>query len=474
MSGNSGAWGLAMWKDGKDGVIAPAQEQGISLSGGDAIDPFLPTVPVGFLTLPPDGLGVPPVRNSDVVFAQRDGVVQFADYYEPRILTFQVDVPNEGCPACPSARQMVSRLTQEWSRNCSGATLIIFSDCHDPDATSEEKVYLGPYAVHGRPRGAEVTWRRSDVGGASVLLRFDAKDARLILPDDLTPGTLWDLDQVQTIEADEQNLIPDPDLSAFTMTENGATVDDSYVLEGGPSGPDGGPFFRRVVTALPVSSPMTGVLSGSGTSGIPVTAGLTYSWAWWARKIPGGGIPQTRMDYTWYTAAGAVVSVHNGAGQAVTDDWARYSQVAALAPPTAAFVQPRLVWTGIPGSVPYTLDLAQAWMNEGATATAPETVEVIGTLCAYPTITLFPGLTAPIVVTYGNHQFTYTEDVISPIGIDTQYGRAADGFDDVTANLEGDFSSPLEPGVHDVTVQTGNPADTGIVNFVWQNAVVSG
>lgn len=471
MSGNSGAWGLAMWKDGKDEVIAPAQEQGISLSGGDAIDSFLPTVPVGFLTLPPDGLGVPPVRNSDVVFAQRDGVVQFADYYEPRILTFQVDVPNEGCPACPSARQMVSRLTQEWSRNCSGATLIIFSDCHDPDATSEEKVYLGPYAVHGRPRGAEVTWRRSDVGGASVLLRFDAADARLILPDDLTPGTFWDLDQVQTIDADEQNLADDPDLSGATMTLNGATVDDSFFLEGGPSGPDGGPFFRRHIIAPNTTSPMAMALTGTGTSGQPVDPGDVFSVAWWARKTPGG--PAPRLDWTWYTAAGAVISNHNGAAPSVGTAWQRVMQENIVAPALAEFVQWRLVWTGT-AVADQDLDFAQVWINEGATVTAPETVEVIGTLCAYPTITLFPGLTAPVVVTYGNHQFTYTEDVISPIDIDTQYGRAADGFDDVTANLEGDFSSPLEPGVHDVTVQTGDVTDTGFVNFVWQNAVVSG
>src|SRR3546814_6357308 len=45
-------------------------------------------------------MGVPPVRSGDVAFAQRDGVVQFGDYYEPRILTFQVSVDGDGCPGC--------------------------------------------------------------------------------------------------------------------------------------------------------------------------------------------------------------------------------------------------------------------------------------------------------------------------------------------------------------------------------------
>src|SRR3546814_809216 len=63
----------------------------------------------------------------------------------------------------------------------SGATLVLFTDCHNPDADEAEKIYNGPYLVHGRPRVAEVTWRRSNIGGADVLLRFDAADARLVL-----------------------------------------------------------------------------------------------------------------------------------------------------------------------------------------------------------------------------------------------------------------------------------------------------
>jgi hypothetical protein len=475
VSANSGAWGVAMYKDGHDGLTP--QTEGISLEGGNPVLPYLPTVPVGTLLVPPAGLGVPPVRSGDVAFAQRDGVVQFADYYEPRMLTFQVLVQNDGCPGCStemSARQKVARLTQEWSRNCSGATLVLFTDCHDPNASDEEKVWRGPYLVRGRPRVADVVWERSNRGVARVTLRFDAADARLVLLNALGPDFVWDSQQTQTLDANEQNLAPDPDLSGLSMTLNGATVEDSHPSSGGPWSGDGGPYFRRHVISPNTTSPMALPLTGTGTAAIPVDPADVLSVAFWARKSPAGG-PAARVDYSWYNAAGALISNHNGAAHSATAAWQRFTQNGLVAPALAEFLQVRLVWTGT-ALADQVLDFGQAWVNEGATATTPETVEVVGTLCAYPTITLFPELTAPIVVTYGGHQFTYTQDV--PIGtvveIDTRYGRAADGFEDVTTNLEGDFSSPLEPGVHEVTVQTGNPADTGFVNIQWENAVVSG
>lgn len=696
MSGNSGAWGVAMWRDGYSEVDGPAQEQGISLEGGDPVLPYLPTDPVGTLLVPPLGLGVPAIRSGDVAFAQRDGVVQFADYYEPRQLTFSVLVKNDACPGCSSspqvdaalvldgitngrartpdspgltitgdldvaihlamddwtpaastapvsqwltvgvdqrgwttrvnttgtmalfwstdgtnagvlsaastiplpaladgadrwlrytldvdngaagrniafyyssdgvnwtqlgttvtqagvttihnstadvivgsynnggserlagrvfsvvlrngivgtivaspvfdqpagtgsfvdaqgnvwsviapaylqpfvaearsARQKVSRLTQEWSRNCSGATLVLFTDCHNPDASEEERVYNGPYLVHGRPRVADVVWERSNRGAARVTLRFDAADARLVLVDTI-PGTFWTSEHVQTVDAVDQNLAPDPDLSSLSMTLNGATVDDAHVISGGPND---GPFFRRIILSPNTTSPMSMALSGTGTAAIPVDPGDVLSIAWWVRKDPGGG-PAPRVDWTWYTAAGAVISSSNGAAQTATATWGRVTQENIIAPALAEFVQFRLVWSGT-ALTDQVLELGQVWINEGPTSTAPATVEIVGTLCAYPVFRLRPNLTAPIVVTYGNHQFTYTEN-IGPgqaVDVDTRWGRASDGFEDVTVNVEGDFFSPLAPGVHEFTVQTGNPADTGFVTLSWENAVVSG
>jgi hypothetical protein len=472
MSGNSGAWGIAMYKDGYSTAGGlQVQEQGISLEGGDPVIPYLPTEPLGCLLLPPAGLGVPGVRSGDVAFAQRDGVVQFADYYEPRILTFQVIVQNDGCPGCPTARQKVSRLTQEWSRNCSGATLVIFTDCHDPNATDEEKVYLGPYLVHGRPRVADVVWERSNRGAARVTLRFDAADARLILLDALGPDFVWDSDHVESVDAVDQNLAAeDYRLDGRTMTLNGATVNDSFPASGAP---DGGSYFSREIVVANTTSPMTMDVTDSGLNAIPATAATNYTVSWWAQKSVVGG-PQTRVNLRFFDAAGATLSTTTGTNQMPATTWGRHSET-FLSPANTAFIMPILAWSGtaLAGQV---LDFAQVWVNEGVTATEPGTVEVVGTLCACPVITLFPELTAPIVVTYGGHEFTYTEDVPvgSVIDIDTRWGRAADGFEDVTQNLEGDFTSCLEPGVHDVTVSTGDPTDTGFVNVVWQNAVVSG
>lgn len=689
MSGNQGAWGVAMYKDGHAEFLA--QEAGISLEGGDPVLPYLPTIPVGSLLIPPAGLGVPGVRSGDVAFAQRDGVVQFADYYEPRQITLSVLVKNDDCPGCSSspgveaalvldgvspgrastpsspalnivgdldvrahvalddwtpataqavigkwaaagtrswlfqvhttgqlrffwsvdgtatlnalstiapsiadgqdlwvgvkfdvnngaggrtvrfftstdgfnwnqlggdvttagvtsifagsaalevgantngtqdrlagrvfsaevlsgidgtvvaspnfdqpagttsfvddqgnpwtvfapgflqpfvapkmsARQKVSRLTQEWSRNCSGATLVLFTDCHDPNATEEEKVYLGPYMVRGRPRVADVVWERSNRGAARVTLRFDAADARLVLADTI-PGALWTSEHVQSVDAVDQNMIPDPELLTRTMSLNGATVVDTHPLTGGPGPGDGGPYFSRLIQAPNTTSPMLMALAGVGLAAIPVVAGTSYTVAWWARKNPGGG-PASRLDWQWYDGAGAALSVNNGAAMSPGATWQRFSQT-NVAPVGAAFAQPRLVWTGT-ALTDQVLDVAQPWMNDGVTAEGPLTVEIEGTLCAYPVISLFPTMTAPIIVTYGGHQFTYTANVTTVIDIDTRWGRASDGSLDVTENLEGDFSSPLEPGIHEVTVQTGDLADTGFVNVVWENSVVSG
>lgn len=469
MTGNSGAWGVAMWKDGRGGSIELPQEMGISLEGGDEIVPYLPTEPLGCLVAPPDGLGVPPVRSGDVAFAQRDGVVQFADYYEPRQITLQVIVKNDGCPGCPSVRQKVSRLTEEWSRNCTGATLVLFTDCHNPDATEQERVYLGPYAVRGRPRVADVVWERSNRGAARVTLRFDAADARLLLADTI-PGAAWDWEHVQTVDADEQTLLDDPSLSGGTMTTNGGTMSDQHLLVGGP---DDGPYFQRHVVAPNTTSPMVMELSGDGTDAVPVTAGQPYSLSAWARKSSMGG-PVARFDWQWLDAGGAQISLVNGASIDPIDEWQQWSDT-RMAPAGAAFLQPRLVWSGI-ALADQNLDLAMAWLVQDDEPRGPETVDVVGTLCAYPVITLSPNLTAPILVSYGGHTFLYTQDigVGESVDIDTRWGRASDGFEDVTQYLIGDYSAPLPPGQHQVYVQTGDVTDSGSVTFRWENAVVSG
>lgn len=696
MSANGGAWGIAMWKDGRDG----AQTEGISLEGGDAVIPFLPTDPLGCLTLPPEGLGVPPVRSGDVAFAQRDGVVQFGDYYEPRILTFQASICNDGCPGCDpatptdtflsltgvspgrartadktpldivgdldvkvhanltdwtpaanqtligkfnttgnqrswrllvftdgslrliwsadgtatvftatstampvvangadlwvrasldvnngaggrdimfetstdgviweqlgttvtqagvtsifastadlavgahtlgtgeplngrvysaevskgrdgevvanpnfdeqglgttqftdgegnlwtivapasiagvagavpmSARQKVKRLTEEWSRNCDGATLAILSDCHDPDATQEQKTYLGPYLVHGRPRVADVRWLPSNVGCAEVTLRFDCEDAalRLAVSNDPDPlATPWSSGHTVDVDAGGSggNMHPNYRLEGLTMTTNGGTFNDSHLSAGGP---DGGSFFSRSTVVANTTSPMTMDTTPSGTGAIPVVAGQSYTLSWWAEKSVGGG-PQTRVNMRWFDAGGATLSTTNGTNMNAGLTWSRFSDT-FVAPVSAAFAMPILAWSGT-ALVGQVLDLAQIWMNEGVTATGPGEVEVVGDLCVFPIIHLFGELTAPIVVNYGPWQFEYNDDIgpLDNVTIDTRWGRANAITVDSTQFLSGNYTSPLSPGTWDFSITTADPTDDGSARIQWYNAVVSG
>lgn len=156
---------------------------GVTLSGGS--DPGH-----GTLTTPPDGMGAPALRTEDVTYPQRDGVRHFSDWYSPRIITLtDVTVCNDGCPGCPTARRKVHEIVNAWSRQCDDTELVIWTDC-PPDADDEERAFTGPYGVVGRPRAAEVRWERSNIGCASLLLRFDAVDHRLfVLEDDGEPGS---------------------------------------------------------------------------------------------------------------------------------------------------------------------------------------------------------------------------------------------------------------------------------------------
>lgn len=691
MSKNHGAWGVALWKDGRGGPST--QADGISLSGGWQIDPYLPTTPLGCLLLPPAGMGVPPVRQGDVVFAQRDGVVQFGDYYEPRQITLQVLLENDDCPGCNSspgvdgallldgvspgratapdhdltditgdidlrahvaldqwvpgvnsniigkwdfmdgqrsyglqisaagririlwsvdgvasnvadslmapeisdgealwvraaldvdngsgsretrfytstdgvlwnqlgatnvqagttsifpgtadlevgaintgtgdrmagrvfyaevrngidgpivanpafdqstgtvtftdsvgnpwtivppaslipfvparmsARQKWARLSQEWSRNCSGATLVIFPDCYDPAASEEEKIYQGPYLVRGRPRVADIVWDRSNRGIGRATLRFDATDAALMLAD-TSPGMPWGAGHSHVVSSMNQNLLTSPDLEGLTMTVQGATVQDSFETSGGPSGPDGGPYFLRRVITPNTTSPFSMRLSNSSFDML-VNEGETYTTSWWAKQNPPGG-QLTRMDYDFYDVGGTRIELQLGDTHAASSTWQRFSQT-ATAPPGARLVRMALIWTGT-ALAGQQLGFAQAWTNEGPVATSPDTLEVIGTLCSYPVITLNGMLSAPIRVTYGNHTFIVNENVVVPLTIDTRYGRAFEGGVDVTQRISGDFFSPLGPGVHDIHVESNDilGTDDGFAVLEWSNSVVAG
>ncbi len=266
------------------------------------------------------------------------------------------------------------------------------------------------------------------------------------------------------------NIHPNYRLEGLTMTLNGGTFNDFYSSAGAP---DGGSYFSRNVITANTTSPMTMDTTPSGTGAIPVTAGTSYTASWWARKNPGGG-PQTRVNMAWYDAGGVLLSTTAGTNMSPGSDWGRLSQT-FVAPALAAFLKPILAWSGI-ALIGQALDLAQIWINEGIAATAPSEIEVVGTLCAFVTFSMFGPLTAPITVYYGPNSFTYNDD-IGPgesVTVDTRWGRASLITVDTTQNVSGDYTTPLSPGTHDLSVTTGDPADTGSVRAVWTNAVVSG
>lgn len=158
-----------------------------------------------------------------------------------------------------------------------------------------------------------------------------------------------------------QNLAPDPRLTATTMDLNGATVIDTHPASGSP---DGGSFFRRQILTAGGSVFMG--LSGTGTSAIPVNEGWSYVTSWYSRVSVTGG-PSTRIDWRWYDSAGTVISTISSTSVAPTTAWVRHDRT-QVAPVGAAYLQPRLVWTGTP-LVGQLLDFAQAMVQVGTTPT---------------------------------------------------------------------------------------------------------
>jgi hypothetical protein len=364
VSGNAGAWGVALWRDDSF-----TQAEGISLEGGDPIVPYLPTDPLGCITLPPDGLGTPGIRNSDVVLAQRDGVAQFEDFYDNRILTFRVTVCNDGCPGCPTGRAKVKRLLREWSRTCRGATLVLFTDCHDPSATLEDRAVTGPFLVRGRPRAGDVTWMRSNFGCANILLRFDARDHRLvILPPENDGDTPWSgvlCEEVFSSAGAEvrTNLAEDPHGRALTWDAAGSTGVITRPTTGGPHNQG---YLQYATTVANSSDPMYIHLSGSGVSGAPVVAGESYTVSsyWWMDTNTAN---DQRYDVSWYTSAGGFISTDTGVdvGIATASTWWRGSET-FVAPPFAAFARFSIAWAGTYSTQPAVLRVADALIEHAS------------------------------------------------------------------------------------------------------------
>lgn len=527
MSSNSGAWGVAMWRDDSD-----TQANGISLEGGDPIVPYLPTEPLGCLLLPPEGLGVPGQRVGDVTFAQTDGIGMFEDFYENRFITLRVSVCNDGCPGCPTGRAKVKRLLREWSRTCTGATLAIFTDCHDDSVGNEQRAVTGPFLVRGRPRIAEVTWLRSNFGCAQVLLRFDSLDHRLvILPIENDLATPWTGTLCETVEQEVDGstgsaLVLDGVSPGRAQTPDTASLDivgdiDLRVLvaldDWTPANAQG--LVAKWVTSGNQRSYLLRVEATTGTlrlfwtpdgstvlsatsTAAPLVANGNALWVRATLDVDNGAAGRTVTFYTspatdgvtWtqlgsaVTTAG-VTSIFNSTAEASVGAYDTGSTA-----PVSGRIFGAQVLNGIAGTVvanPQFRDQAAGTTSfvdstgKTWTVVSPAVIEavtaiptVVGDLCAFPVFTLTGLLTTPITIYYdGVATLVYSDTIAAiddPVVIDTRYTRAFQGGEDVTANLSGTLAASLALGTTVVTMTSGSAADTGSIEMCWENAVISG
>lgn len=103
-----------------------------------------PTEVIDALDGPPDGLGLPGLRDEDVTYYQRDGVKHFSDWYLPRLVTVTGTIaPGEDCEAgdCSTVRQQLQDVVQAWKRGCCDTELVIWPDCYAKDLLTGLNVY---------------------------------------------------------------------------------------------------------------------------------------------------------------------------------------------------------------------------------------------------------------------------------------------------------------------------------------------
>lgn len=152
-----------------DGATTPAGNVQLRVSTDlAAADP-------AYLTVPPEGLGNPPQSVEDTTYPRMDGTVHYADWWEPRIVTWPEAVAHaDDCPddvAAKVAYDRVEAVKYAWRRRQDDVEAWITVNGQ------------GPFAIVGRPRVATVDWLTGYHNAAAILLRFDCADHRLFVLD---------------------------------------------------------------------------------------------------------------------------------------------------------------------------------------------------------------------------------------------------------------------------------------------------
>jgi hypothetical protein len=163
------------------------------------------------LTDTPDGVGgLPGYRTEDVIYAQRDGLRMFNDWYQNRIVTLLATigpVASDDCTDgdCLTVREQVAQIVQAWKRTSELKELVLYPPCYaGPEGfgigpfgtgpfggTDVDANLSGPFGIVGRPRlqPGSVKWLYRDQSIAQMVLRFDAIDQRIFVLDTCgTPG----------------------------------------------------------------------------------------------------------------------------------------------------------------------------------------------------------------------------------------------------------------------------------------------
>lgn len=240
-----------------------------------------------------------------------------------------------------------------------------------------------------------------------------------------------------TVTEVRRNKHPNPsvgaDVTGWSSWLSGGAYTSSRQTSGGPGGVVG-TWWRGVVTTAPTGSPAMIHTRGSGTNGIPVTAGTTYTLSAYAiaSRAPSSGV---RIDVQWYTSNGTSISTTSSTTNAMTAGvWQRVSYTGA-APANAAFARPSVAFSGPQG----------VWVANdtyGATAVLVEQAGAVddyfdgnatvpgyvtswaGTANASESILSTSGTSSDAEVTYpnGNSQEVRRNLVLNPkVGVDTSY-----------------------------------------------------
>lgn len=292
-----------------------------------------PMFVVDRLTAPPEGLGLPGLRNQDTTYAGRDGSVHFNDYYEPRVITLQATIgPNDDCAECTSTRRQLSELIKAWRRSCCDIELVIHTPC-DGDVVIGTPI-LGPQVV-----------RRNLVRNPS----FEEDLEWWTVPDDTLCRTY---DRCYTEDGGTTWCYSTVIDGVFTETRE---------TDGGYSGDA---YMRLTCDTEPTSAGMGFTYAPPAPSELDVTTGEAYvSSAYLRSSVAMKVAPQV----LWYDSVGNMIGVSVGETVELSDidTWTRVS-MEVVAPEGVSYARLQWITTDVDDwVVGATLDIDAAMFELG-------------------------------------------------------------------------------------------------------------